>query len=219
MAPTLLLAVFFGLVSFFSPCILPLVPVYLAVLSGEAEDTGRKRVFIRAVFFAIGFSSIFVLLGLSASALGSLLLGYRPVLEKAGGLVVILLGLHQTGLLHLTPLYRQRRLAGAARGGSIPAALVIGMIFALGWTPCVGPVLASILTLVGSSETIARGAVLLTAYSLGLAVPFLAAALGIGAVQRRFQAMKKYTHHIEVAGGIILICLGAMMCAGIRWLY
>lgn len=217
MAPSFLLALFFGLLSFFSPCILPLVPVYLAVLSGEAENAERRRVFIRALFFVFGFSSVFVLLGLSASALGGLLLGYRPVLEKAGALIVILLGLHQTGLLHLVPLYRTRRLTAPARDGSIPAALVIGMIFALGWTPCVGPVLASILTLAGSSETVAQGAVLLAAYSLGLAVPFLAAALGIDTVQRRFQAMKKYAHHIEVAGGIVLICLGVMMCAGIRW--
>lgn len=217
MAPSFLLALFFGLVSFFSPCILPLVPVYLAVLSGEAEGVGRGRVFVRALFFVLGFSSVFVLLGLSASALGGLLLGYRPVLEKAGGLIVVLLGLHQTGLLRLLPLYRARRLAEPKRDGSIPAALLIGMVFALGWTPCVGPVLASILTLAGSSETVARGAALLAAYSLGLAVPFLAAALGIGAVQRRFQAMKKYARHFEVAGGIVLICLGVMMCAGIRW--
>lgn len=206
-------ALFAGLLSFLSPCVLPLVPAYLAVLTAGGE--GRWRAVWRAALFILGFTSVFILLGLAASTLGGLLRAHRPLLGRIGGVAVILLGLHQLGILRLAPLYRERRL-GMPSGGSAPAALVIGMVFALGWTPCLGPVLGSILMLAGVKGGALQGAILLAAYSLGLALPFLAAALSLDTLRNRLRVLVRYTRYFEMAGGILLVILGLLLACG--WL-
>ena len=194
MAPSVLVAMTAGLLSFLSPCVLPLVPAYLAVLTGGAGEDAHDHavIFRRALLFVAGFSLIFILLGLGASALGQYLRSYRAFLMRAGGLIVVGLGLHQVGLVRLLPLYRQRRLR-MPQGGSALAALAIGMVFALGWTPCVGPVLAAILALAGTGGRILHGAGLLLAYSVGLGAPFLHAALGYERLAERIQGVGRMT--------------------------
>lgn len=212
MTPTLFVALTAGLLSFLSPCVLPLVPAYIAILS-KGEASGRLGPLWRAILFSMGFTFVFILLGLGASAIGQYLGAYRPTLEKIGGLFVIVLGLHQLGVLRLTPLYRERRLT-APRGGSAAAAVAIGMVFAFGWTPCVGPVLAGILTLAGTSGRAAQGVSLLAAYSAGLALPFLLAAVGYGWLLRALRALGRYGHYFEMAGGALLILLGLLLVSG-----
>ena len=191
---------------------LPLVPAYLAILSAGKRE-GRFGPLWRAVLFSTGFSVVFILLGLGASVVGQYLGAYRPILEKVGGLFVIVLGLHQLGVLKLMPLYRERRLT-APRGGSALAAIAIGMVFAFGWTPCVGPVLAGILTLAGTGGRALRGVFLLAAYSAGLALPFLMAALGYESLLRGLRVLGRYVHYFELAGGVLLILLGILLVSG-----
>jgi len=208
-----------GLLSFLSPCILPLVPAYLAVLAGGAGGEGKPRnaALGRALLFVLGFSFVFVLLGLGASVVGGYLRAYQPFLERMGGVIVILLGLHQLGLLKLVPLYRERRL-NMPPGGSPWAAFVIGVVFAFGWTPCVGPVLAGILTLAGTAGRAAYGAGLLGAYSAGLGLPFIIAALGYQSLLRVLRSLGRFTRYFELAGGALLVILGLLLASGKLWL-
>ncbi len=213
MSPSSFVALLAGLVSFLSPCVLPLVPAYLAVLTGGVERTTRSTAIRRALLFILGFSAVFILLGLGASAIGRALWSYRAILIRFGGIVLILLGLQQVGLFHLLPLYQERRFA-MPRGGSDWAAVAIGAVFAFGWTPCVGPVLATILTLAGTSGRMIRGAALLTLYSVGLGLPFLAAALGYESLLGRLKQMGRIARYIEAFGGGLLLLLGLLMIFG-----
>lgn len=223
MAPSLIAAFTAGILSFLSPCVLPLVPAYLAVLAGGRDKAGsRSAAILRAGLFILGFTLVFVLLGLGASAVGQALRSSRYVITRfggvfpitrLGGVLLILLGLHQTGLLRLVPLYRERRLA-MPRGGTAFAAFLIGIVFALGWTPCVGPVLAAILTLAGTTGRLSQGAVLLVAYSAGLGLPFLAVALGYESLRSQLGWLGRFTPYFEAASGILLILLGLLLVFG-----
>ena len=224
-----------GLFSFLSPCVLPLVPVYIGYLGGATvADPGlsRLRTASNAGAFVLGFSAVFVALGSLAGLAGSLLsaqsgplaflgrlvagLGQAiPWLARLGGFVLVVLGLHLTGLVRIPFLYRELRFDNARpRRTGLLASLAVGMIFAAGWTPCVGPYLMSILILAGNAGTVARGAFLLGVYSLGLGLPFLLAGLALEALSARLRRLNRYLNVISIAGGILLIAMGLLLVTG-----
>lgn len=215
---TLWMAFGAGLLSFLSPCILPVAPGYLGIISGvsladlKEGSVSRRRVLGATLAFVLGFSLIFTVLGLTSSLLGQALLAARVILARIGGAIVVLLGLHQTGLLPLAWLYRERRVqlkpAGALGAGG---AFLTGLAFAIGWTPCVGPILGGILTVAGNQDGWAAGLVLLIFYSLGLAVPFLLLALGFARVSRGLNRLKPYLRYLQWASGGLLILMGLLL--------
>ncbi|HEX4890549.1 MAG TPA: cytochrome c biogenesis protein CcdA, partial [Alphaproteobacteria bacterium] len=179
-----------GVISFLSPCVLPLVPAYLCFVAGISFDRLtdanaepgpelRRQTMAGAVAFVLGFTTVFVALGASASAISALLIGQMDVLGKAAGIVIVLFGLHMAGLLPIPWLNREARFAPEKRGGGLLGAYIVGLAFAFGWTPCIGPILAAILAVAASQETLSSGMALLAVYSLGLGVPFLLAAWGV----------------------------------------
>jgi len=214
-----------GILSFLSPCVLPLVPPYLCFLGGvtidqmtdEDSDQTRqmtKRVFKAAIFFVLGFSTVFIALGATASALGQLVADYLDFLSKAAGVVIIILGIHFIGIVKIPFLYRDTRIQTEAQPSSLFGAYIIGLAFAFGWTPCVGPVLAAILFVAGSEDSVSYGVSLLAVYSAGLGIPFLAAAL---AVKPFMGFMKKFRNHmqtIERVIGVLLVLTGMMFLTG-----
>ncbi|HNZ14102.1 MAG TPA: cytochrome c biogenesis protein CcdA [Anaerolineaceae bacterium] len=220
---TIGLAFLAGLASFLSPCVLALVPAYVSYLSGRAirsnqadAQPDRWLTLWHGFAFVLGFSVVFILIGLAASALGALLYDIRNWLARLGGLIVLLFGLHLTGLLRLPFLeYDLRPQSRLDRQGSFVSSFLMGIVFSAGWSPCTGPILGAIATLAMNTANLPLGALLLTAYSLGLAVPFLAAALSIGWVTTALRRYQKLLHFIEIAMGIILIVVGVMMLLGI----
>lgn len=209
------LAVMAGAISFSSPCTLPLVPGYLSYVAAlpvsELGERQARRVTLRAaLLFVAGFTSVFTILGVSAGVTGSVLLRNKPVIMQVFGVVIIVLGLVTAGLLRVPALQRERRidLAKVPRG---PAwAFPMGMAFAVGWVPCIGPVLATILATASASGTAVWGAVLLVLYSLGLGIPFVLLGLGFNRAQRSMAWLRRHGHRIEVAGGILLIAVGVL---------
>jgi cytochrome c-type biogenesis protein len=210
-----------GLLSFLSPCVLALVPAYIGYLGGRSVTPGGEVVenrwytFSHGLAFVLGFSIIFVTLGAAASALGALLYDLRTILAKVGGIVVIIFGLHTTGLITIPFLdYDTRKhVQPDPRLGYLSSALM-GVFFSAGWAPCVGPVLGAVLTLALSSARILEGVILLSAYSVGLAVPFLLAALGIGRVAELMSRYGKVVRYISVVTGIILVIVGILLFTG-----
>lgn len=213
-----------GLLSFLSPCVLPLVPPYLCFLAGvsieqlgaqdgEISAAGR-RVFVRALAFVLGFATVFIALGASASFVGRLVADYFNVLAKIAGVLIIGLGLHFLGVLKISALYRDVRFHSSAKPGGTVAAYVIGLAFAFGWTPCVGPVLAAILFVAAGQDSAWEGAVLLGIYAMGIGIPFLLAAL----LARPFMAlMKRFRSHyrrVEQVMGIFLLVTGVFFVTG-----
>lgn len=210
-----------GLASFLSPCVFPLVPAYISYLGGrstlEERDRGVNRwsVFSHGLAFVLGFSLVFILLGITTSALGSVLQGTREWIAKIGGIVVVIFGVHMTGLWRIPFLqYDLRKQTKPDRDGGYGASLLMGVFFSAGWSPCVGPVLGAILTLSISGGSVLTGAALLTAYSAGLAIPFLIAALGMGWVSEVLQRYGKVMHYVEVGMGVVLIVVGVMLFLG-----
>ena len=214
-----------GLLSFLSPCVLPLVPGYLSYVSGvnlaaARSDGGaaiadqRGQVILSSLFFVLGFSVVFILLGASATAIGSLLLSHLPLLAKVGGVLLVLFGLHQTGLLRIKALYAEKRFQVANKPLGLAGAFLVGSAFAFGWTPCIGPVLSAILVVAGSQETIWQGVLLLACYSAGLGVPFLAIAFGINQFYRFFDNFKHHLPKVELASGLLLVAIGVLMFMG-----
>lgn len=217
------LAAVAGAVSFSSPCVLPLLPAYVSYVSGLSGDRGaesrtavgtRRRVMIGALLFVAGFAVVFTLLGATASALGLLLRQNLNVINVAGGALVVVMGLAMTGLARIPVLRREARLDLGRFGTGPGSALPLGAAFASGWTPCVGPVLASILTTAASAANPGRGALLLAAYSLGLGLPFLALAAGVAQGRDRFGWLRRHSRHIEIAGGLALVATGVLMMTG-----
>lgn len=210
-----------GLLSFLSPCVLALVPAYIGYLGGRSitpsGDIVENRwvTFSHGLAFVLGFSVIFVILGAAASALGALLYDLHIVLAKIGGIVVIIFGIHTTGLITIPFLdYDTRRqVQPDPRLGYLSSALM-GIFFSAGWAPCVGPVLGAVLTLALSSARVLEGVVLLSAYSVGMAVPFLLAALGIGRVAELMRRYGKTVRYLSIGTGIILIIVGIMLFTG-----
>jgi cytochrome c-type biogenesis protein len=214
-----------GLLSFLSPCVLPLVPGYLSFVSGvnfaaarmdggAAVMAERKTVVLNSLAFIFGFSAVFVALGASATALGSLLLTHLPLLGKIAGVVLVLFGLHMTGLIKIKALYQEKRAQLEAKPLGLAGAFLVGMAFAFGWTPCIGPVLAGIMAIAASADTIWKGVALLSAYSLGLGVPFMLTALGITQFFRFFDAFKHHFRKVEIVSGVMLMVVGVLIFQG-----
>ena len=207
-----------GLVSFVSPCVLPLVPAYLSLLTGESledlqsETAARRRVqtLAHAMAFVIGFSAIFVALGLSASAIGGVLDANRRLIAQAGGVLVVILGLQMTGMLRIPWLMMDTRPHVRHDGAGFWTSLLVGMAFAAGWSPCIGPILAGILA-IASQQHSAQAALLLCFYCLGLAIPFLAAAAAVDAVLPMLRRIRPSLRFIEVGSGIFLIVVGLVL--------
>jgi cytochrome c-type biogenesis protein len=210
-----------GLVSFLSPCVLPLVPGYVSLISGVGieelkvqEASILRRIMLNSVAFIIGFSIVFVTLGALSTEVGRVAAQYKAVLAQVAGVVVILFGLHLSGILRIKALYADKRLHGV-KGGSTPwGAFVIGFAFAFGWTPCVGPILSVILGFAAAQDSVNKGILLLTVYSLGLAVPFLLTALGIERFMKFYGGFRRYMHAVEVASGALLVVLGLLLVFG-----
>jgi cytochrome c-type biogenesis protein len=210
-----------GLVSFLSPCVLPLVPGYVSLISGVGveqlktqESQLLRKVMLNSIAFILGFSVVFIALGAVASEVSQMLARYRSTLAQVAGVVIILFGLHLTGVFKIKALYTDARLH-SVKGGSTPwGAFVIGFAFAFGWTPCVGPVLTVILTFAAAQDSITKGVMLLAIYSMGLAVPFLLTALGVERFLKFYSRFRAHMHAIEVASGALLIALGVLLVIG-----
>lgn len=208
-----------GLFSFLSPCVLPLVPSYLAYIAGVSFSELRDRpsgavrlaVMLNAVGFVAGFSLIFVAMGASVTLLGEWLITYRRLLQQIGGALIIIFGLHLLGVLRLPFLMRQVQLSLVNRPGGVLGSMAVGVTFASGWTPCVGPVLGSILTLAGANQTVGRGMMLLGAYSAGLALPFLASAFAFGQFLRFSAGFKRFLPFVDRVAGLLLIGVGVLL--------
>lgn len=210
-----------GLLSFASPCVLPLVLPYLCFLGGVTLDqltdeagSVTKRVFVAAVAFVLGFTTVFVIMGAAATSLSQLLIAYSDWLSRAAGIVIVIFGLHFLGLFRLGFLDREARLHVEQRPAGLAGAYVVGLAFAFGWTPCVGPVLASILTLAAGQDDALQGAALLVTYSLGIGLPFLAVALFAGRFLALMRRYRQTAHRVEQAMGALLILMGGLLITG-----
>ncbi len=210
-----------GLLSFLSPCVLPLAPPYLAYIAGvsmedleiETRSKARRDIFLASVLFVLGFSTIFVALGATASAFGSVLRANLHILSWVAGAVIILMGLHFLGILKVGLLYREKR-AEITKPMGLVGAYVMGLAFAFGWTPCIGPILAAILAVAGTQETVALGAGLLAAYSLGLGLPFIAAGLALGRFLAFVARFRRHFGKVEKIVGVLLIATGVAFLTG-----
>ncbi len=219
----LLASVGAGIVSFLSPCILPLVPAYLCFLAGASLDelaerpdpAVTSRAFLRALAFVAGFALVFVALGAGATTLGRFVSDHFALLSRLAGAVIVVLGLHMLGVFRLVPLMREVRFHVANRPATALGAFGIGLAFAFGWTPCVGPVLASILLVAGIEQDVGRGAGLLAAYAAGIGLPFLAAALFTGPFLRGLAHLRGRLGTIEKGMGAILVATGILVFLGL----
>lgn len=214
-----------GLLSFLSPCVLPLVPGYLSFVSGvnvsgsradggAALAASRGTVVANSAMFVLGFSVVFVVLGATATALGSRLNEHLPLLGQIAGVMLVLFGLHMTGLIPIKALYREKRFQVSQKPLGLFGAFVVGCAFAFGWTPCIGPVLGGIMTLAASQEHLSQGIFLLLAYSAGLGVPFMLTALAINQFYRVFDAMKAHFRKVEIISGVLLMAVGVLIFTG-----
>ena len=216
------IALLAGLLSFLSPCVLPLVPAYLAFLSGEAtaldpdQDKRVKwKIFIQSLAFVGGFSLIFILLGLSATFIGSFILDYKDIITKIGGVLIIIFGLSMTGILKTPLAYIEKRFDYKVKGEiTLLKAFIFGIVFAAGWTPCIGPILGSILVLASTEGSVLKGGVLLAFYSLGLGIPFLLAGLAINSFRSTIQKFNSKLNLISIIAGVLMIVLGILLLTG-----
>lgn len=217
-----------GLASFLSPCVLPLVPGYVSLISGasaeelQSQSKDRKllsTLLLHSVMFILGFTIVFVTLGAAATGIGQLAHEYKKYLNWAAGVVIIVFGLHLTGVFKIKALYMDKRLHSLQGGKSPIGAFLVGFAFAFGWTPCIGPILAGILGLAANEDTVAKGILLLWVYSLGLAVPFLLTSLLMDRFLAFYGRFRRYIGAIEVGSGILLIAIGGLILAGrFTWL-
>jgi len=206
-----------GLLSFLSPCVLPLVPSYLGFITGLSlnEMTARRRVALtHSLLFVAGFSLVFVVLGMGATALGRALNYHQVWLQRAGGVLIIIFGIYLLGIVRLPFLERESRVHIERKPLGYFGTLVVGMAFAAGWTPCIGPILGGILTLAGTQADLSRGTLLLGVYSAGLALPFLVAAWAVEAFLDWFQRFRKYLPWVQRASGVLLIAVGVLLVSG-----
>ena len=208
-----------GLFSFLSPCVLPLFPSYLSFVTGmsvsdlssDLTATERRRVMLHSVAFILGFSLVFIALGASFSAAGQFLLDYREWIRRVGGILIILFGLYIAGFLKLGFLMRTQQWQLREKPAGYLGSLAVGITFAIGWTPCVGPILGAILSLASTSENIGRGITLLVAYSAGLGVPFLLSSFALGAFLKFFKRYRPFIPIVERGAGILLIVVGVLV--------
>ena len=208
-----------GLFSFLSPCVLPLFPSYVSFitgmsvsdLTGDLSGAARRRVLLHALAFVLGFSLVFVALGASFSAAGQFLLDYRNLIRQVGGALIVLFGLYIAGVFKLAAMGRTMQFQLREKPAGYVGSLAVGITFAIGWTPCVGPILGAILSLAGTSETVSRGIGLLVAYSAGLGVPFLVSALALGAFLKFFKRYRPLIPLMERAAGVLLVIVGVLV--------
>lgn len=217
-----------GLLSFISPCVLPLIPGYLSYISGitveemrgapgggavavAAPPAARRRVLVTSLAFVLGFSLVFVSLGASASAVGQLLMEKLSLLGKIAGAIIIVFGLHTMGVLKIGWLYAEKRVQTTKKPAGPLGAVLVGVAFAFGWTPCIGPILAAILAVAAAQETVGQGVQLLAVYSLGLGIPFIATSLAINQFFAAFAKIRRYYHAVEIASGALLVAIGLLI--------
>ena len=218
--PAMFIALLAGFLSFLSPCVLPVVPPYLAYMGGvsvsEMEETSaaRKRVFVSAVFFVLGLSTIFLLLGLAFSTMGRMLLQVQDWFVIVAGALIMILGAHFVGVFRIGFLDRDMRVDAGNKGGSAFGAYLLGLAFAFGWTPCLGPILGAILSLAASEADVTRGTLLLAVYALGLGIPFLLVAAFFPRLKGVMGWMKCHLDRIERISGLLLWTVGLMMMTG-----
>jgi cytochrome c-type biogenesis protein len=220
---TLLAAFAAGFLSFISPCVLPLIPGYISFVSGvsldeirgdQATSASRLQVFGTSLAFVIGFSIVFVALGASATAVGKFLFARLPILSKIAGVVLIIFGLHTMGVFRLAVLDNEKRLHSQRKPAGPLGAMLVGVAFAFGWTPCIGPILGGILAIAGSRNSVGQGVLLLAVYSLGLGIPFLITSLAINQFFSAAKRIRGYYHAIEMTSGALLIAIGALSLRG-----
>ncbi len=210
-----------GIISFLSPCVLPLVPGYVALLSGsspkpagqdpsEKSEAEKTAVMVNAVLFVLGFSTVFIALGASASAVGGFLLQNKVLMGKIAGVLIILFGIFLLGFIKISALYSDKRFHGRINPGKTGSYL-LGLAFAFGWTPCIGPILGATLTLAATRETLAQGVFLLVIYSAGLAIPFLATAFAVDKFMAFYQNFRRYMVWVERTAGVLMIAVGVLI--------
>ncbi len=218
--PAMTVALLAGFISFLSPCVLPIVPPYLAFMSGmsmtEMEGGGpaRMRVIVAALFFVLGLSTVFLLLGFTASWLGMFFLQNQVLLARISGVVVIVFGLHFLGVFRIPFLDREARLETGETGGSAFGAYILGLAFAFGWTPCIGPQLGAILSLAATEASVTRGTTLLAVYAAGLGLPFLLAAVFLTRAMGVMNRLKRHMGLIEKVSGGLLVAVGLALVTG-----
>jgi cytochrome c-type biogenesis protein len=212
-----------GFISFASPCVLPIVPGYLSFITGlglqelteqEKRKTIVRKAAINSVLFVLGFSIIFILLGASATTIGSALHENLNIISKFAGVIITILGLHMIGLIRIPFLLYEKRLHAESKSLGAGRSLIVGILFAFGWTPCIGPILAGILTIAAIQETAGQGIALLGVYSLGLGIPFILSAIFLNSFFTAFSRLKHHLHKVEIAGGVILIIIGLLIFTG-----
>jgi len=215
-----------GIVSFLSPCVLPVVPAYIALIAGSSLEELTERanngigssinfkVLTRALLFILGFSTVFILLGAGASVINKLLIQYLDVLSKIAGGVIIVFGIHMTGLIRIPLLYREARFNNIAKPQNWMGTYVIGLAFGFGWTPCIGPVLGTILAIAASDSSLSYGVGLLSIYALGLGIPFLIAAFALNPFLRFMRNFSKYYGALEIGTGLVIIATGTLIFTG-----
>lgn len=218
--PAMVVALVAGLLSFLSPCVLPIVPPYLAYMGGvtvtdmHGEREARRKVLLAAAFFVLGLSTVFLLLGAAASAMGRALLAWQGWFVPVAGVVIMVFGAHFLGVLRIPFLAREARVDAGDRGGSALGAYLLGLAFAFGWTPCLGPILGTILGLAATEADLARGTMLLAVYALGLGIPFLLVAAFFPRLHGLMGAMRRHLGTIERASGLLLWTVGLLMVTG-----
>jgi cytochrome c-type biogenesis protein len=208
-----------GVVSFLSPCVLPLIPGYISMLSGASLEELKSgagaalvgRIFRNSIAFVLGFSVVFIILGASATWVGRFLLAQRTAFNVVAGLIIVIFGLHLTGLVKIPFLYREARLDSGAPKRGLVGSFVLGFAFAFGWTPCIGPILTAILALAAERDTVFQGMFLLAVYSAGLAIPFLLTGLGLSQFMEFYGGFRKHLQVVEVLSGVLLIAIGVLM--------
>lgn len=218
--PAMMVALFAGVISFLSPCVLPIVPPYLAYMSGmtvseiQGPGSARARVGLAALFFVLGLSTVFIFLGFTASWLGSLFLQNQVLLARISGVIVMIFGLHFLGVFRIPFLDREARMETGDAGGSAFGAYILGLAFAFGWTPCIGPQLGAILSMAASEASVTRGTVLLAVYAAGLGIPFLLAALFLTRAMGLMNRIKRHMGLIEKVMGLLLLAVGLALVTG-----
>jgi cytochrome c-type biogenesis protein len=208
-----------GLLSFFSPCVLPLIPAYFTFITGfsieelteKYNSEIRKKVFLSTFLFVLGFSLVFILMGASASYLGGLMYTYKKLIRIIGGILIIILGIHLTGLIRIPGLDFEKRIALEKKPLHFLGTLIIGMAFGAGWSPCIGPLLGSILIIAGSQETVWQGVILLGIYSAGLAIPFIIISIFINFLLTFIKKASKVLKYVNVVAGVVLIVMGLIL--------
>jgi cytochrome c-type biogenesis protein len=216
-APLPIAAFLAGIVSFLSPCVLPLVPGYVSLISGTGAAAADNRqpvfakVMLNSLMFVLGFSVVFIMLGAAATTVGQWTSEYRRELTYLAGIVIIVFGLHLTGILKIKYLYADKRMHSVQGNSSAWGSFAVGFAFAFGWTPCIGPILTTILTFAASEGTVTKGVLLLAIYSAGLAVPFLLTSLGIDRFLAFYTRFRRHLHTVEVISGVLLIMIGVLV--------